>query len=324
MIRSRTTSSALTLFCLVLSVSGSASAQHVQAGGDTVRLRFGWHAGMDAQVHTTRLHVRTAERTDSASGSAQYLMHVAEHPSGLLVSYDNFVFPVTADTGQAAQAATLAEQAAAMVPKVVVDPVGAFVGIEDVATVRARLDTLVTQMLEPEEAAAARETLATMLTEDALSGLAAQEWNAIVGRWAGTELVVGERYAFEEQAALPLLPGSAVTMLSEFSVERFTSCTEGGTEHDCVEIRVFSRADPEAVAALLAQFTERLLAMPGLGIEFESFDMENETTLVTEPSTLRPHRVRISKGTKGIVSAQGQRGEVSQSEVRTYRYVYVK
>jgi hypothetical protein len=310
--------------CLALFGASAASAQNAPAGADTVHLRFGWHAGLNAQVETTRLQVRVSEGTDSTSGSAQYMMHVAPHPSGLVVSYDNFVFPVTADTGQAAQAGTLAEQAAAMVPKVVVDSAGAFVGIQDVEAVRARLDTLMTQMLEAEEAAAARETIAAMVTEEALAGIAAQEWNAIVGRWAGADLATGERYGFEEQAALPLIPGAVVTMLSEFSVEGRTSCVDGGAAEDCVEIRLVSRADPDVVTALLAQFTEQLRATPGLGLAFESFEMQNEMVLVTEPATLRPHRVRLSKQMKGIFSAEGERGEVSQSEVRTYRYTYTR
>ena len=312
---------AFALLCLGAGAA-VAAGQDTPATADTINLRFGWHAGMEARVETTRLHVRTAEDTDSVVGSAQYMMHVGPHPSGFLVSYDNFVFPVTADTGQAALAASLAEQAAAMVPKVVVDSAGAFVGIEDVETVRARLDTLMTQVLEPDEAAAARETIATMVTEDALAGLAAQEWNALVGRWASADLVVGERYGFEEQAALPLIPGAVVTMLSEFSVERRVPCVEGDAAEDCVEIRLVSRPDPAAVTELLARFTEQLMATPGLGLAFESFEMQNELVLITEPAALRPHRMQLSKGMKGVFSADGERSEVSQSELRTYRYTY--
>lgn len=324
MIRSTRIRVPVALCWFVLSGAAAASAQETGIGGDTVRLRFGWQPGMDARIETSRLNVQVAASADSVAGSSEYRMHVEPHAEGVIISYDGFVFPPAADSSESAQLNSLAERAAAMVPKVVVDPAGTFIRVEDVDVVRARLDSLVTQLLDPQEAAAVRETLETMVTAEALAGLAAQEWNAIVGRWAGEDLVIGMKYGFDEQAALPMIPGAAVTMVSEFSIERRTSCVEAGTDADCVQIRLVSRADSAAVRELLAQFTERLLATPGLGIAFESFEMENEMVLVTEPSTLRPHRVRISKRTKGVVSAQGERGEVSQSEVRTYRYSYVK
>jgi hypothetical protein len=113
-------------------------------------------------------------------------------------------------------------------------------------------------------------------------------------------------------------------MISEFSIERRTSCVEGGTGEDCVEIRLVSTPDPDAMKAILAQFTERLLSTPGLGgIGFESLAMENEMVLITEPSTLRPHRVVLSKSVTGVVAADNQRSEVSQADVRTYRYTYL-
>jgi protein required for attachment to host cells len=308
--------------CIASSGAAGAFAQDAPARADTVNLRFAWPAGTDAHIETTRFQEQVSGTADTVTGSARYRMRVHAHPAGLIISYEDFAFPAAADTTESAQLNSLAEQAAAMVPKVVVDSAGAFVGIDGVETVHTRLDSLLTQMLEPEEAATAREGLATMVTEDALAGLAAQEWNAIVGRWAGSDLVIGTDYGFEEDAALPMIPGAGVKMVSEFRVERRTSCSGVATGDDCVEIRLVSRADPDAVREILAQFTEQLLATPGVGIAFESFEMENELVLVTEPRTLRPHRVRLSKRMKGVVAAEGERGEVSQIEVRTYRYTY--
>ena len=308
----------LMLLCLTL-MPASALAQASPDAADTVKLRFGWQPGTTAQIQTTRFQEQRSASVDTLSRRTNYRMHVASHDDGILVSYTDFTFP-DADTTD--QRTSIAEQAAAIVPKVVVDSAGRFVRVEDVAGVRARLDTLMTRMLAPEEAASAREGLAELVTEEALAGLAAQEWNAIVGRWSGRDLVLGEEYGFEEDAALPMIPGAVVEMISTFSVARRTTCDGGAGSSDCVEIRLVSRADPDAVRAILAQFTERLLATPGVGIAFESFAMENEMVLVAEPGTLRPHHVRMSKRMGGVFTAQGERGEVSQSEVRTYRYTY--
>jgi hypothetical protein len=55
---------------------------------------------------------------------------------------------------------------------------------------------------------------------------------------------------------------------------------------------------------------------------FESLDVENEMVLITEPGTLRPHRVQLTKSVYGVVTAGGERGEVSQLDVRTFQYRY--
>ena len=309
----------LILLVLIPMLPASALAQQPPGAADTVKLRFGWRPGMTAQIETTRLQEQRSASVDTVLRRTSYRMHVAPHDDGLLISYTDFTFP-DADTTD--QQTSLAEQAAAIVPKIVVDSAGGFVSIEDVPGFRARLDTLMTRMLPPDEAASAREGLAELVTEEALAGLAAQEWNTIVGRWAGRDLMVGEDYGFEEEAALPLIPGAVVRMVSTFSIAGRTSCDGKSADSDCVEIRLVSRADPDAVSAILAQFTERLLATPGVGIAFESFEMENEMVLVAEPGTLRPHQVRTSKRMGGVFTAQGERGEVSQREVRTYRYTY--
>lgn len=305
-------------------VTGAAAleAQH-PAPGDTVHLRFHWPAGTTALIETTRLQERVAESADTVKGSSTYRMNVQAHAQGLLISYDDFVFPPPTDTTDAAKVSSLAAQASAIVPKFIVDTAGAFIRIEDAAAVRAQFDSLLTRMLEPDEAAAAREGLVTMLTEESLSGLAAKEWNAMVGRWADADLVVGEVYSFEEEAALPMIPGAVVPIISEFSIVRRTSCGDAAQSADCVEIRVVSRPDPVAIKAVLAKFMEGLLAVPGIGaISYDRLDVEDEMVLVTEYSTLRPHSMRISKRVTGSVTAEGERSEVSQSDVRTYRYTY--
>lgn len=320
----------LALVCLVAFAGPPAFAQEAPAPAahwraDTVHLRFGWTAGTSARVEVTRRSVRVAEAADTVAGGAQYRLNAEAHADGLIISYGDFVFPPPVDTTEAARMNSLAEQAAAIVPRFIVDSAGAFVRLDDVAAVRAKFDTLVTRVLPPDEAAATREGLETMLSEDALTGLAAQEWNAIVGMWADADLELGGLHSFEEEAALPMIPGATVPMISEFSIERRTSCVDGGTGEDCVEIHLVSTPDPEAMKAILAQFTERLLSTPGLGgIGFESLSMKNEMVLITEPSTLKPHRVVLSKSVMGVVVADGERSEVSQTDVRTYRYTYVR
>jgi hypothetical protein len=288
---------------------------------DSVHLRFGWTAGTTAQVETTRRQ-HTSGVEDTVRGGAQYRMLVQTHPAGLVISYDDFEFPHAIDTVDAAAPGALADRAAAIVPRIVVDSAGRFVNVEDVASVRARLDSLVTMMLEPDAAAAARESLAALVTEESLAGLAAQEWHTIVGRWAGLRFVPGDTLVLGEEAALPLIQGATVTLTMEVITSAHVPCHDSDTSNGCIEIRAMARADPEEVRRILAEFAERVTAVPGVDIVFESFEMANGIVLVTEPATLRPHSVRLERNLTGVFTADGERSEVSQGEIRTFRYTY--
>ena len=312
---------ALTCACAAIA---PASAQET-GPVDTVRLRFAWPAGTVARVQTTRFRETINETADTMVVSADYRLQADSHPEGLLVSYDDFRFPSAVGDSAASAMETVAQRAAAMVPKLIVAPDGSFLRIHDVASIRAGLDSMFVELMGEDGMAAMREMLNTVMSEDALTVMAAEEWNAIVGMWIDADLELGAVYQYEDQAPLPVLPDVVVPMLAEFMVEDRTSCVEGGSDTDCVTLHFVSWPDPDSVNVAIRRFFETLPAIPGAdNISFEELDVENEMIIVTEPGTLRPHRVQISKLVSGVVKAGDERGEVSQFDVRTYHYTYAR
>ncbi len=300
-----------------------ALAQDRPSAVDTVRLRFAWPVGTRAQIETTRYRERVAETSDTTLGRATYQMSVRSHPDGLLIAHDNFVFPALGPASTNLQA--VAERIGALVPQYVVDGEGSFLRIHDVNRMKAMLDSMMTQLLGPIDPGPARQTLESMMSAEALIGLAAQDWNAIVGMWAGADLELGEVYEMEEQTPLPMLPGAVVPMVSEFSIEGRISCVEGGSDRNCVEIQLVSQPDPDSLKQILTQFMQRLASGTSSGgVGFEDLQVESGVILVTEPGTLLPHRVTLSKRVTGVLSAAGERSKVSQVDVRTFKYTYAR
>jgi hypothetical protein len=311
------------LVVVAVTWSVPAVAQERSSPVDTVRLRFAWPVGTRAQVETTRYRERVAETSDTTLGRASYQMSVTSHPDGLLISHDNFVFPALGPTSTNLQA--VAERIGALVPQYVVDGEGAFVRIHDVNRMKALLDSMMTQLLGPIDPGPARQTLESMLSTEALTGLAAQDWNAIVGMWAGADLELGEVYEMEERTPLPMVPGAVVPMVSEFSIEGRTSCVEGGSDRNCVEIQLVAEPDADSMKQALTRFMQRLASDPSLGgIGFEELQVESGVILITEPGTLLPHRVTLSRTVSGVVSGGGQRGKISQVDVKTFKYTYAR
>ncbi|HEX7091033.1 MAG TPA: hypothetical protein VF192_12905 [Longimicrobiales bacterium] len=230
------------LAALLAALPAPAAAQEPDARPDTVRLRFGWPAGTVATVETTRFRERITERTDTLAGSATYRMQVREHDSGLAIIYDSVsITAAPRVTGDLAAFQAVAEQLAGMVPNYIVGRGGEFLRIEDVAAIKARMDSLFAPAFAAMDSTGkARAIFDSMLSEQALEALAAQEWNTLVGMWVDADLELEAVYGFEEEAPIPLLPGESVRMVSEFAIIGRLPCTEDSLTPDCVEIQLVS------------------------------------------------------------------------------------
>jgi hypothetical protein len=293
---------------------------------DTVRLRFAWPVGTVASVETTRFRELVAAKPDTISGSARYRMRVEQHPEGLLIVHDSA--SVTSDTERptgALTAVAITERLRDIVPSYVVGRGGEFLRIDNVTGFKARLDTVLGSVLELADSAAHTSALIdAFMSEEVLTSLAAQEWNALVGMWIDGDLEVGEYYELEEgESPVPMIPGATVPLLLEFGVMRRLACDESGKGRDCVAIELLSYPDPDSMAVILRQFMERANAGGGsAAVAFESLDIENEIELIIEPATLLPHRARVTKKLEAMIVSEGQRTPFTQEDVRTYRFTY--
>jgi hypothetical protein len=305
-------------------LSGGAPALQTAAPVDTVRLRFNWLPGTVAEIESARFRERFAEKTDTLAGSARYRMKVAAHPEGRSVEYSDFDFggvPGRPRESRALQA--IAEQVSSLVPNSLVSGEGDFLRVQNVNQMRTQLDSLLGPMVGGSGNEQALAAIAAIFSEDALNMLAAQEWNALVGMWTGADLELGETYELQQMAALPMIPGATVPMISQFSVVERVSCLEEGDGEDCVEIHLVSFADPDAMKDHLQQFIRRLSSDPKLAASaYDDLAIENELVLVTEPATLLPHRASITKSISGTFRAREEKGSFSQLDVRTDRYRY--
>jgi hypothetical protein len=304
----------------LLAVPETAVPQSRRAAPDTVRLRFNWPVGKVATVETTRFRERVTDRTDTFQGGGRYRMQVQQHPEGLLIAHDSFDIVSAAATPGLAASPTLQERVADLFPSYVVSRDGEFQRIDNVAGMRTRMSSL---LQAGDTTGKMRDALESFVSEEVLNAIAAQDWNALVGKWVDADLELGETYELEEEAPIPLIPGTIVAMLSEFAIERRVPCSESGTTADCVQIHVRSHPDPEEVKMLIRRFVDRIASAPEqASFGFDRLELENELVLITEPATLLPHRARLTKSLKGVVVADGKKSNVSQLDVRTFRFTY--
>jgi len=294
-----------------------------------VRLQFGWKAGTVADVETTRMRVRqTAEGADSTSVRATYTLRTLAHPDGLLIEYTDFRLPDFQPAGgpQTEFADELVERLAGILPSFVVSPEGEMLRLENVAQLRAQMDSLFAPVLAqlgdvPPEL---RALMQSLLGDEALTASAAQEWNLLVGTWVGGALEPGAVYGYEAEEPVPLIPGASVPMEYEFALTERTPCTEDTKATDCVVLEMYSAPDPEAMRKLLEEFLRRLApeTLPG-AIAFEELDILNTIVVILDPRTLLPHYLYTEKAVEGTIRGPGgEVQQISQVDERTSTFTY--
>lgn len=312
--------------CAVLSLPLSAAAQTAAdtLPADTVRLRFGWTPGMRAQVEYEQVRVRSLEAgRDSVRLASTYRMEVEAHPEGLAVRYADMQWAepsVGGLVGELLRQAAEATSAGGL--RNVIGPEGDFLRVEGVQAVSEQLLQAARGTLSTlDSAGLAGGAISSMLSEEALAAAAADEWNSLVGAWLDADLAVGGFYELESSFQSPLFPGVELPVFMEFSVPGRVPCTADDDRARCVELRMSTYPDREALAEAIGGFLERLGAPPE---EMEgvlaALAVEAHVTLVTEPETLRPHRLVHHKA---VYAGEGDEDDQpTQSDTQTYVFRY--
>jgi hypothetical protein len=162
----------------------------------------------------------------------------------------------------------------------------------------------------------------TLTSEQALNASAAQQWNFMVGTWAGAQLALGQELEQSQKEPVPMLPGNEILMHYTIRAKRRLPCTREGVERGCVELEMRSTSDPDdmrrVIEAVFAKLGAQDLKVPA----FRSLQVEMLLEVVTEPDGLFPHSVSTTRRMNGTVELDGQTREVSQEEVTRFQLDY--
>lgn len=300
------------------------------AATEVVRLTFAWPPGTAAQVETTRQRTRLTGGKESTFGaSARYRMHVQSHKDGLLVAYGDFETPAFTgnDAERKATVEAILQKVSAVAPSIVVSPEAELLRVENVKELREQMTSVFEPMIAEMKDAPPQlnSMMRNALSEQSLTVSAAQDWNALVGAWAGAEFEPGETYGLTTDEPLPMIPGTTVPMNYEFSLVESVPCAAAADSPECVVLEMNSSPEPEAMKQILDDFMKKMTrgtgAAPGV---FERLDVASKIVVVMEPATMLPHRLAIEKRVEGTVGAPGEESQqVTQVDEQVTTYTYL-
>jgi hypothetical protein len=219
---------------------------------------------------------------------------------------------------------TYLHRLSAVEPSYVVDSTGNLVRVKGIAQLRTQVQSLMAPGGDSLETAPVevQAMLETALSEPALTDRARQEWDLVVGMWAGSDLEPGALYQMESEEPIPLLAGTSVPMEFQFQVSEPRSCTEAMDSPSCVELEMVSTPDPEAVRRVVGDLLGKI-ARAGQP-QVERLVLENRVTLLAEPATLLPYRLRVEKRVTGSMrTGDGASQPMSSVDERVSVYTYL-
>ncbi len=151
----------------------------------------------------------------------------------------------------------------------------------------------------------------------ALARSAADDWEVTVGAWNGQRFRPGERRHRRVDGSLPLVSGIAAALDVEYGLRARVPC-EAEVQPRCVELSWIATLAPGDRGGVL----ERLRAGmdPAQGT-LQDVSARSETTLVSEPDTLVPHRMTVRQELRIRVRApDGDTREVEERAEDQYRF----
>jgi hypothetical protein len=310
---------------VALALAATAPLAAQEGRGEAIPLRFGWEPGMQAEIDFEHVRVRSmGSESASARLTATYRMDVSAHAGGLAIDYSGIRWttlpPPNPGTGRYYEVQARVSGGAR--PRSVVSRAGAFLRVEGEAQVAAQTRAALEPLLSRVDASmreSARAMLAARLQPGALGHAAADEWNAMVGLWAGKELEMGKPYTMENASRSPVFENVTIPIHVTLRIVGRTRCTPQDAEARCVEMELSSAPDQE----MMTRAHNDLLQRSGVPAEqvqatFAQLNIQSSVRIHADPRTLRPYYVQMVRTASGHPGA----GALRQVETRTFRFRY--
>jgi hypothetical protein len=318
------------LVCLALSlVPAVALAQEAKKPAvkvDTAKLTFRWPENVTARVDAERYRERhSGEKHDTIAAGASYRMTAQRTGNEYVVRFADFRLVDGVDAASP-EVAAVVQRIGALMPSYRVSAAGEFTRLESPDTFRASIDSMIMTLIAKDRPPPPqlKQVMSTLTSDAVLTAAVAQEWNALVGTWAGAELEVGEAYLTEGDEPIPAFQNATVRFEYEFAALRRMSCDSVAAPgaRDCVELQMVSKPDSAAMRQLLERVMGSLAPDVAKDMGFADFNVENVITLVARPESLLPVYLVVSKEVTGAVRTGGKIEKVYQLDVKSQRYTY--
>lgn len=276
-----------------------------------VSLQFGWAPGSADVSVTTQMTQQVMTQSQTTDTETQYRLTVTPSGDGFRISYSDFVVGGTAletlfGEAGAEDPQEFSQAMGAMQPDLLVGSGGAFVGLADYASMRSAMEEMMAPMRQELESAGMgpmfEEMISATLSEDTWTATAELGWNQMVGYWVDRTLQPGEPVTLASEMPMPMIANQRAPVEIKLTYVGTAPCQAGSTTNDCVEVSAEATPDPEEIRNMMDVFMADMMASAGAGdaqVGITAVDITTFTTLIMDPTTLRPYRM-VAKNSSSV------------------------
>lgn len=216
-------------------------------------------------------------------------------------------------------------------PDYVVSAEGELVRIDNLAAYYARMEKGLLEGLpgDTEEVRQKVEPLInTLVSEEALALSLQDEWNNHVGSWAGSSFAPGVAYSYPAQYQSAALGEMLFPMTITQRLLGRVPCHQNDKEKKCVKLEYRSQVSDPSFSKAMHEFVSRTVknmmsAEPDeVDIAIDQARFVKTVILITDPGTLLPYELKISKITTILITEKGRSETTEDIDESTTRYVY--
>lgn len=285
-------------------------ASQPPAGSSDVQWAFNWPDGLQAHVVGRRSVTRNGRPVFDINST--WDMNVERSPSELVLTSSNYeIEPISVQPAEEAVNAAFVIQM--LLPSMRIGADGVFRSMEYERT-RAEVDAALEAAVAPAvRAHPAWEIVGTVLQQQAVEAFVQNTWMSLVASFVGGEMNFGEVIEVTSPNMIPI-GGGQLELLSHYTAIGRAPCFEGDPSNDCVRVQFDSVAPPDQLRVLVESAARELPGpMPLLR------ELRFEGALVTEPETLVPHTMTLTKFVRAEMPGGG---EFAEEELRVWRFQY--
>ncbi|RMH21995.1 MAG: hypothetical protein D6701_01805 [Gemmatimonadetes bacterium] len=299
--------------------AGPLHAAQGSAAADTVRPTWSWTLDQPIHVFAQTLNVtQSVAGADSTREAVEYDMRPEADGEGVLLRFTDVAF--VGDSVPGTPEEELARRMSTLFPDWKIGRGGKLVGLSGtdglVKRARAILDTLFADVPET----TLSDFLRQAVNEDQMLLDARREWDGMVERWNGRDLVLGEFVREQSEEDLPLVSDTPVPHEHEFGAMRMVPCAADVTDRtpapgpsgaaDCVEFVLRSYPAELEMRRFMERFLEQMF-VDMLGgeapvVRVPEMRVMVETVLVADPDGLLPYRMRQTNSTRGRFEVENE------------------
>ncbi len=247
----------------------------------TVALHFAWPERLRVQLETARSVEKTSGSAEKSASTCRAEID-RQDDGGYLFHWDTGNFDNV--------------PLGLLPPDFLVSDQGAFADLADVGGYLAQAAQRLSSLTDEASLQAIKLSAASDVRRD---------WMLLVTNWAGRSLEPGRTYEEDASGPTPTDGTPAAHYRKHLRLDRGTPCAAGETEDRCVVLVVRSEAHP--------------MDRSGAPASRPPIQIEDETTLVTEPASLLPHRITTREWLS--IELPGGAKHVKSETTREWRYL---